>query len=93
MKIKEKLEKTLAPYGLLLSLPLGRTCRKRGEYGILSEDRFWEPTNSTQEEQTITSHELIRSIIQKTQIPDHELRNLQCTFLYPASRGWLVSSF
>ena len=74
MKIKERLEKTLAPYGLLLPLPLGHTCRKKGEYGLLSEDRFWEPTNSTptnstQEEQTITSHKLIRSIPQEPKYP------------------------
>ena len=66
--IKERLEK-LAPYGHLLPLPLGHTCKKRGEYRILSEGRFWEPTISTQEEQTITSHELIRSITQKPNYP------------------------
>ena len=69
MEIKKRLEKTLAQYGLLLLLPLGHTCRKRGEYGLLSEGRFWEPTNSTQEDQTITSHELIRSIPQEPKYP------------------------
>ena len=43
---------------------------KRGdEYRILSEGRFSEPTISTQEEQSITSHELIRSITQKPNYP------------------------
>ncbi|KAF3579600.1 hypothetical protein DY000_02031660 [Brassica cretica] len=31
---------------------------KRGEYGLLSEGRFWEPTNSTQEKQAITMVDL-----------------------------------
>ena len=66
MEIKKRLEKTLAPYDLLLSLPLGHTFGKRGEYGLLSEGRFWKPTNSTQEKQAITSHELIRSIMRKS---------------------------
>ena len=67
--INERLEKTLAPYGHLLPLSLGHTCKKRGEYRILSEGRFSEPTISTQEEQSITSHELIRSITQKPNYP------------------------